>query len=191
MAVITGRVEERAWHTVPYLEMVFFLVSEAFMFGSLFWTYYYLRGKGPAWPPEGVELGMLLASVNTVILLTSSATMSWAARAIRQGNQVGLVTGLLATMLLGTTFLAITGWEWSHASFRPWSHAYGSIFFTLTGFHGAHVLGGVVLLLALLARALRRRFSPGRYLAVEVGGLYWHFVDLVWLGVFTTIFLIR
>lgn len=186
------RVAVRPWQTTLYLGMVLFLISESFLFGSLFWTYYYLKGRlEPLWPPEGVHLAIGLASINTAILLSSSVAIQWAISSIRRGSQRGLVLGLLATILLGATFLIITGWEWTHLPFRPWSHAYGSIFYTLTGFHAAHVLGGLFILLALLVRALRGRFSRERYLAVEVGGLYWHFVDAVWLGVFSTIFLIR
>lgn len=183
---------ERPWQTNVYLGMVLFLFSEAFLFGALFWTYYYLRGRLlPDWPPEGVHLGMALVSVNTAILLSSSATMHWATTAIRRGSRAGLVAGLAATFLLGATFLGITYWEWTQATFRPWSHAYGSVFFTLTGFHGAHVLGGLLILAVLLFRGLKGRFSQERHLAVEVGGLYWHFVDAVWIGVFTTLFVIR
>ncbi len=191
MQAVRAAVPEKPWQTAVYLGMVLFLISEAFLFGSLFWTYYYLRDNTPEWPPAGVDLNTALVSANTAILLSSSAAMLWATRAIRQGSGAGLVAGLVATLLLGTTFLFISGWEWSHQEFRPWDHAYGSIFYTLTGFHGAHVLGGLLILLVLLIRALRRRFSRERYLAVEVGGLYWHFVDFIWIFVFTSIFVIR
>ncbi len=117
--------------------------------------------------------------------------MQWAIVAIRRGSRSGLMAGLIATMLLGITFLVITGWEWAIVPFRPWSHAYGSIFYTLTGFHALHVLIGILIMFVLLLRARRRRFSAERHLAVEVGGLYWHFVDLVWLIVFTSIYLIQ
>ncbi len=183
---------ERTGLANVYFGMVLFILSECFLFGSLFWAYYYLRGRIlPAWPPEGVDLNMVLASVNTVLLLSSSATMHYGTLAIKRGNRAGLVAGLVATMLLGVTFLGITGWEWMHETFRPWSHSYGSVFYTLTGFHGAHVLMGLLIMAMLLIRAMRGRFSSQRHLAVEVGGLYWHFVDAVWIGVFTTLFIIR
>lgn len=182
---------ERPPQTTLYLGMLLFIVSEVFLFGSLFWAYYYLRDNTPVWPPEGVQLEMALVSLNTAFLLSSSATMHWATLAIRRGDQRGLLLGLLATLLLGSLFLGISGWEWANQDFQPWDHAYGSIFYSLTGFHGAHVLGGLLILAALLMRTLRGRFSAQRHLAVEVGGLYWHFVDLVWVFVFTTIFIIR
>jgi heme/copper-type cytochrome/quinol oxidase subunit 3 len=173
------------------LGMVFFLISEAFLFGSLFWTYYYLRAKTAQWPPAGVTLDSNLAYVNTAILLSSSLVIWWAGRSIRRGGQRGLTAGLIAVMCLGIAFLGITGYEWSHETFRPWTHAYGSIFYTMTGFHALHVLAGVFLMLSLLARTLRGRFSAQKYLAVEVGSLYWHFVDFIWLIVFTTLFIVR
>jgi cytochrome c oxidase subunit III len=174
-----------------YLGMVFFLISEAFLFGSLFWTYYYLRAQNPVWPPAGVQLDFNLAVVNTVVLLASSGTIWWSGRAIRKGNNRGLALGLSITLLLAITFLGITIFEWTYEDFRPWTSAYGSIFYTLTGFHALHVFGGVMIMLALLARTLKRRFSSRNLQAVEVGSLYWHFVDFIWLLVFTTLFIVR
>ena len=174
-----------------YFGMVLFLISEAFLFGSLFWTYYYLRATTAVWPPAGVTPDLGLASVNTFLLLSSSAVIWWAGRAIRQGNQKGLVTGLVVTMALGLIFLGITIFEWTHESFRPWTHAYGSIFYTLTGFHALHVLAGLVLMLTLLTRSLKGRFSAANFKAVEVGSLYWHFVDFIWIIVFTTLFIVK
>ncbi|MBI2847328.1 MAG: heme-copper oxidase subunit III [Chloroflexi bacterium] len=188
----TAVFKERPWQAGIYLGMFLFIISEAFLFSSLFWTYYYLRGQSlPTWPPEGVHLNIVMASINTAILLASSGAMHWGIQRIRRGSVSGLAIGLISTFALGAAFLGITVWEWTHATFRPWTHAYGSTFFTLTGFHAVHVLGGLFVLLALLARTLRGRISQEHYLAVEVGGLYWHFVDLVWIGVFTTVFIIR
>jgi cytochrome c oxidase subunit I+III len=183
--------KEKAGRSPVYLGMVFFLISEAFLFGSLFWTYYYLRAKSAAWPPAGVTLDSNLAYVNTGILLASSLAVWLAGRSIRHGGQKGLARGLALTICLGMAFLGITGYEWSHETFRPWTQAYGSIFYTLTGFHALHVLAGVLLLLSLLARTLKGRFSAQKYLALEVGSLYWHFVDFIWLIVFTTLFIVH
>jgi cytochrome c oxidase subunit I+III len=171
------------------LGMVLFLASEAFLFGSLFWTYYYLRALTPGWPPHHPEGA--LAVLNTVFLLAGSLAVWLGERAIRQGNEKGLLRCLLATAVLGAVFLGITGWEWTHQAFRPWTDAYGSTYYTLTGFHALHVFGGVVLMLALAARTARRRFSTGSSLAVNVGALYWHFVDFIWVLVFITVFIIR
>jgi heme/copper-type cytochrome/quinol oxidase subunit 3 len=174
-----------------YFGMVLFLISEAFLFGSLFWTYYYLRATTAVWPPAGVNPDLGLAGINTFLLLSSSAVIWWAGRAIRQGNQKALATGLVVTMALGLIFLGITIFEWTHESFRPWTHAYGSIFYTLTGFHALHVFAGIVLMLTLLTRSLKGRFSATNFKAVEVGSLYWHFVDFIWIIVFTTLFIVK
>jgi cytochrome c oxidase subunit 3 len=186
---VSGFRQERALPSPMRLGMVLFLASESFLFGSLFWTYYYLRALTPGWPPQHPEA--ILAAVNTFFLLSSSGTIWAGIRAIRRGNEKGLFVGLLITLLLGSTFLGITAWEWTHEVFRPWTNAYGSIFYTLTGFHALHVFGGVMLMLALLTRTARHRFSASNYLAVEMGSLYWHFVDFIWILVFATIFIIR
>lgn len=182
---------ERALPSPMKLGMVLFLISEAFLFGSLFATYYYLRATSPVWPPAGVRLDTILAFINTMILLSSSGAMWWAVRAIRKDSEKGLAIGLALTISLAIAFLGITIFEWTHETFRPWTSAYGSTFYTLTGFHALHVFGGILLMLSLLGRTLRHRFSSRRFLAVEVGSLYWHFVDLIWIFVFSTIFIIR
>ena len=174
-----------------YFGMVMFLISEAFLFGSLFWTYYYLRATTPVWPPAGVKPDLMLASINTILLLSSSAVIWWAVRSIRQGNQKALAASLMITMALGTIFLGITIFEWIQAPFRPWTHAYGSIFYTLTGFHALHVFCGILLMAALLTRTLKGRFSATNFKAVEIGSLYWHFVDLIWILVFVTVFIVK
>jgi len=186
--VKTMKVE--AGRSPAFLGMVLFLVSEFFLFGSLFWTYYYLRAKTAVWPPAGVVLDNNLAYVNTAILLSSSVFVWWAGRAVRSGRLKGLAAGLSIAICLGLAFLAITGYEWTHETFRPWTQAYGSIFYTLTGFHALHVFGGVLLLSSLLTRSLRGRFSASRFQAVEIGSLYWHYVDFIWLLVFSTLFII-
>ena len=169
--------------------IILFIISEAFLFGSLFWTYYYLRAWTPGWPPEHPD--PVLASINTVVLLPSSYYISRAVSAIQRGNTKGLATWLVVTLSAGVIFLGITVFEWTHESFVPSTNAYGSIFFTLTGFHALHVFGGVLLMAALLNRTLKQRFSAERHVGVEIGSYYWHFVDLVWVFVFATIFIIR
>ena len=174
-----------------YFGMVMFLISEAFLFGSLFWTYYYLRATTPVWPPAGVQPDIILASINTLLLLSSSGVIWWAVRSIRQGNRKALAAGLIITMVLGTIFLGITIFEWMQAPFRPWTNAYGSTFYTLTGFHALHVFCGILLMATLLTRTLKKRFSADNFKAVEIGSLYWHFVDLIWIIVFITLFIVK
>lgn len=184
-----AEMEERPGMARLQVGMLLFLLSETFLFGNLFFTYYYLRAKTPVWPPQGVVLELPLIAVNTVILLTSSVTMQLAVNSSQRRDRRGLVRALVATTVLGAIFLTIKGWEWMHVDFQPWSHAYGSIFFTLTGFHGLHVLAGMILLVALTIRTLRvPTVIP---LHAEVGGLYWHFVDFIWIFVFSSIYFIR
>jgi heme/copper-type cytochrome/quinol oxidase subunit 3 len=171
--------------------MVVFLASEVFLFGSLFFTYYYLKINNPVWPPAGVHLDRALAITNTAILLCSSVAVYLASRLVRKGNIAGLATALLSTAFMGAAFLGITIWEWTHETFLPWTSAYGSIFYTLTGFHALHVLGGVLLMLALSVRSWRGRYSATNHTAIEVDSLYWHYVDFIWILVFSTLFLIR
>ena len=182
---------ERTARSPMFLGMIFFLISEAFLFGSLFWTYYYLRAENPVWPPAGVHLDLPLASINTFILLVSSLTIWLAGEAIQKVRRNGLALGLAATIILGATFLAITIFEWTQESFRPWTSAYGSVFYTLTGFHALHVFGGVVLLLSLLTRTLKGRITPANFSPIGIGSLYWHYVDFIWIIVFTTLFIVR
>jgi cytochrome c oxidase subunit 3 len=173
------------------LGMILFLISEAFLFGALFTVYFYLRAETAVWPPAGVKPDITLAVINTIILLASSAVMQWAVFAIKKDNKRGLTFSLALTAILGLAFLGITFYEWGHEPFTPSSSAYGSIFFTMTGFHALHIFGGLLIMAALLIRNLKNKFSSGKYLAVEVGSLYWHYVDFIWLLVFTTLFIIR
>jgi cytochrome c oxidase subunit 3 len=174
-----------------YLGMIFFLVSELFLFGSLFWTYFYLRVETAVWPPAGIKPDTILAGVNTLFLLAGSGVIMWAVNGLRKGKEGRLAIGLGVTALLGIVFLGITGWEWAHEAFKPWTHAYGSIFFTLTGFHALHVLGGVVFMLILFGQTLRHKYSLTDYTPVEIGSLYWHFIDFIWVMVFISIFIIK
>jgi cytochrome c oxidase subunit III len=182
---------ERTARSPVFLGMIFFLISEAFLFGSLFWAYYYLRAENPVWPPAGVQLDLPLAIINTFILLVSSLTIWLAGEAIQKGRRNGLTLGLAATIILGAAFLAITIFEWTQESFRPWTSAYGSVFYTLTGFHALHVFGGIVLLLSLLTRTLKGHITPANFSPIGIGSLYWHYVDFIWIIVFTTLFIVR
>jgi cytochrome c oxidase subunit III len=173
------------------LGIILFLISESFLFGALFWTYFYLRGGSPVWPPQGIHLGMIVPGINTFLLISSSAAIWFAVRAIQKGSRKGLTLGLTITLLLGAVFLGLTVFDWINQTFRPWTNAYGSIYFTLTGFHALHVLLGLVLIGALLIRNSTKEFSRDNLLPVELGSYYWHFVDVVWILVFTSIFILQ
>lgn len=170
--------------------MLLFMLTEAALFAYLIASYFYLRNALPVWPPEGIPMPELrLAAVNTGILLASSVPMHWALTGIRAGKRRRLQVGLLAGFLLGVTFLGIQAFEYGHQTFTPSTHAYGSAFFTITGFHGLHVLVGLGMNLYAQARAARGHFDAEDHTGLENCVLYWHFVDLVWIAVFSSLYL--
>jgi cytochrome c oxidase subunit 3 len=173
------------------LGMLLFIISEVMVFGAFFTAYFFIRVvNGVDWPAEGTELPKLIAGVNTAILLSSSLTLHWALESVKHGNRLGLQAGITATFLLGATFLAIQINEYVHVGFAPQDHAQGTIFYGLTGLHGAHVFIGLVLLAMVTLRAYRGHFSPQDHRGVEVPGIYWHFVDVMWVVVYATIYLL-
>ena len=177
------------------LGILLFIVSEVMLFGAFFASYFFLRvvaGEGEPWPPNGFELPVAVAGVNTAILVSSSVTVHWALESVRRDQRRGLLLGLAATWLLGFTFLFIQINEYVHIGFSARDGAFGSIFYGLTGLHGAHVFVGLLLLSFANIRAWRGHFGPKAkdHLGVEVPGIYWHFVDGMWIIVFTTIYIL-
>ena len=176
------------------LGILLFIVSEVMLFGAFFASYFFLRvvsNEGP-WPPEGFELPIAVAGVNTAILVSSSFTMHWALESVKRDNRAGLIMGLATTFLLGATFLFIQLNEYIHIGFSIRDDAFGSIFYGLTGLHGAHVTVGLILLAFANIRAWRGHFGPTAkdHLGVEVPGIYWHFVDVMWIIVFTAVYIL-
>jgi len=177
--------------SIGWWGMVFFIASEALFFAYLIAAYLYLRANSATWPPNGLpRLELLFPAINSVILIGSSLPVHWARSAIERGNRSTLNRGIILTLVMGAVFLAGQGWEYSRAGFSPSDGAYGSTFFTLTGFHGAHVLAGLVFLLVVLVMSLRGRFSPERHFGVEAATMYWHFVDAVWIALFGVLYLL-
>jgi cytochrome c oxidase subunit 3 len=159
------------------------------LFGAFFTAYFFIRVVNKAeWPAEGTELPVIVALINTAILVSSSLTMHWALVSARNENRFGLRAGLATTFLLGVTFLTIQINEYIHIGFAPSDTAQGTIFYGLTGLHGAHVFVGLTLLLMATVRAFRGHFSAKEHRGVEVPGIYWHFVDVMWVVVFFTIY---
>jgi cytochrome c oxidase subunit III len=174
------------------LGMFLFIASEVMLFGSFFTAYFFVRvvNSAPEWPPPPFELPVYIAGVNTAILLTSSATMHWALQSIKRGNRAGLQAGLVLTFLMGLVFLLTQAREYSRVGFTPHDGAFGSVFFSLTGLHGAHVFVGLTLLAFATVRAFRGHFSPEAHHGVEIPGIYWHFVDVMWIVVYSTVYLL-
>jgi len=174
------------------LGMLLFIISEVMVFGAFFTAYFFIRVvvEDSAWPAEGMHLPAGIAGVNTAVLVSSSLTMHWALESIKHGNKRGLQVGLFCTLLLGGTFLCIQINEYVHVGFAPGDHAQGTIFYGLTGLHGIHVFIGLTLLLFATIRAFRGHFSPEQHRGVEVPGIYWHFVDVMWIVVYATIYIL-
>jgi len=176
------------------LGILLFILSEVMLFGAFFAMYFFLRvvADPASWPPEGIELPVLIAGINTCVLVSSSFTIHYALEAIKHNNHRGLKLGLTLTWLLGATFLFIQINEYIHIGFTPRDGAFGSIFFSLTGLHGAHVFVGLLLLTFANIRAYRGHFGPEQkdHLGVEVPGIYWHFVDIMWIIVFLAVYII-
>jgi cytochrome c oxidase subunit III len=176
------------------LGILLFIVSEIMLFGAFFASYFFIRvvaNQGP-WPPEPYELPVAVAGVNTAILISSSFTIHLALEGAKGGNRRAMQTGLTATWLLGATFLFIQLNEYVHIGFSARDGAFGSIFYGLTGLHGAHVFVGLLLLTFANVRAYKGHFGPAAkdHLGVEVPGIYWHFVDVMWIIVFVTVYIL-
>jgi cytochrome c oxidase subunit 3 len=174
------------------LGMLLFIISEVMVFGAFFTAYFFIRiVSGDDWfPIKGHELPKVVAGFNTAILVSSSFTMHWALEGAKRDNRRALQAGILTTFLLGATFLFVQINEYVHIGFAPSDFAQGSVFYGLTGLHGAHVFIGLTLLMFTTIRAFRGHFNPNAYLGVEVPGIYWHFVDVMWLVVYFTVYIL-
>jgi cytochrome c oxidase subunit 3 len=180
---------------IALLGMLLFIASEVMFFGGLFATYFNARASvagdwGP--PPSAPELEILpIALPITIILVSSSFTMQFAVWAIRRGDQRKLRLWIGITLALGVAFLLGQLYDYTTLGFGIGDGIFGTTFYTLTGFHGAHVFGGTVGLTIMLARAMRGQFSARNHVAVEAVSIYWHFVDVVWIALFTTLYFLR
>ncbi|MFQ5881887.1 MAG: heme-copper oxidase subunit III [Candidatus Methylomirabilales bacterium] len=180
------------------LGMWIFLAGDAMSFGALLAGYGVLRYGSVDWPVPATILGIGLTAFMTFLLICSSVTMVLALAAIQRGDQAGLKKFLALTILGGLTFLGMQAYEWTHLiheglglTANKWGASlFGTTFFVVTGFHGAHVTGGVIYLSCYLIQALLGRLAPGAANRIEIAALYWHFVDLVWILVFTFVYLL-
>lgn len=169
--------------------VIVWLASELMFFAGLFAAWFTLRGENDPWPPEGVELEVGRTAAATAVLIASSFTMHLAVGAARGDDRRGAVRWLAVTGLLGAIFLANTVAEWATDDFGIDSHAYGSIFYLLTGFHALHVLGGILLMGAIAGAVAGRSRAPAAA-TVDVAAAYWHFVDVVWVALYLSVYLI-
>ena len=170
--------------------VVVWLASELMFFAGLFAAWFTLRSINDPWPPDGVELATARTAAATVVLVLSSGTMHLAVEAARHDDRRRAIRWLAATALLGLVFLSNQAWEYAEAPFQIDDHAYGSVFYLMTGFHGLHVIGGLIFMGAVAAAVAGRSRAPVRS-TVEVCSYYWHFVDVVWVAMFTTVYVLR
>jgi len=179
------------------LGMMLFIASEVMFFAALFAAYFNTKATLPIFPPEGTEfldpIGLPLFV--TILLVTSSFTMQWATNRIRKGDRTGLNRAIAVTLILGVIFLFLQLYDYytliTVDDFGIDSGIYGTLFYVMTGFHGIHVLGGVVGLAVILSRGLQGQFTKKHHVAVEAVHYYWHFVDVVWVFLFLTIYVIK
>jgi cytochrome c oxidase subunit III len=187
--------------------MIMFIASEVMFFVAWFWAFFdaslfsdeaiqasRVALTGGVWPPTGTKIfdPWHLPLVNTLILLTSGTTVTWAHHALLNNDRQGLKWGLIATVALGALFTTVQAYEYAHAQFafsrEGEGNIYGSTFFMATGFHGFHVLVGTIFLLVCLFRAMRGHFTPQQHFGFEAAAWYWHFVDVVWLFLFSCVY---
>ena len=174
--------------------MTLFIASEVMFFVAFFWAFFnaslFPRVDPVMWPPEGVETFPTFGVpfMNTLILLLSGCTVTWAHHALREGNQQGLIAGLALTIVLGLTFTGFQAYEYAVAAFGFADGIYSSTFYMATGFHGFHVIVGTTFLIVCFFRARRGHFKPDHHFGFEAAAWYWHFVDVVWLFLFCVIY---
>jgi heme/copper-type cytochrome/quinol oxidase subunit 3 len=171
--------------------MIFTVMTESSLFAYLLFSYYYLavQPHAPGAFPEDGPPPLGIASLNTAILLTSSVAVGWAQLGIEHNSKWRLVAGLGTGAVLGIAFLTIQWFEWAGRLFSLSSTPYSSLYYVITGFHMAHVVAGVLMLLALTLWSGRGYFNSRRFAHIHIGALYWHFVDAVWIAVFFTFYI--
>ena len=184
----------------PILGMILFICSEVMFFSGLFAAYFSVRGSSPQWPPItdnavlnerfNLHAEPWFAAVLTIILIASSVTCQYGVWAIQRDDRRGFIRNIGVTLILGIVFLIGQAYDYSTLGFGISDTPFGTTFYTLTGFHGAHVFGGAVMLSVVLYRGLAGQFSARHHDAVEATSLYWHFVDVVWIALFSTLYIL-
>jgi cytochrome c oxidase subunit 3 len=174
------------------LGVILFVASECIFFAALFGAYFTVRAQATVWPPKGIEgLEVPLPAIATAMLILSSVTMQFAIWAIRRGDRRTMMRFLKLTLLLGGVFLGMQAYDYSQLGFSIHDTVYGTTFFTMTGFHGAHVAGGLVFIYLMLSRGWQGQLTSENHTALEGCAIYWHFVDIVWVGLFSTLYLLK
>ncbi len=187
---VVSAYHENLLRSPVFLGMVMFIGSEIMLFGSFFTAFFYVRFSHTHYPFGDFEIPKSSTGINTAILVASSFTMHWALVSAKHARRLGLILGLALTLVMGLTFLGLQMREYHSLGFVPSDGAFPSTFFALTGLHGMHVFVGATLLTIAFIRSCRGHYSPDAHLGLEVTGLYWHFVDVVWIFLYTVVYLL-
>jgi cytochrome c oxidase subunit 3 len=191
MAQVSTTAAERPGAPPILFGTMLFLASELLFFGGLFGAYFALRAQTSPWPPAVVELETSLAAVATALLVLSSVTFHAGLVAARRERIGGLRVWIVITLVLGAVFLGMQVYDYSRLPFEVSTDAYGTMYYAMTGLHGLHVLAGLVLMLVVLVRIAQGAYRARRTDGLHAVGYYWHFVDVVWIALFATLFLVR
>jgi cytochrome c oxidase subunit 3 len=198
MADATAALERSRPHGHPVAErpqllavgVIIWLGSEFMFFSGLFAAFFTIRSAAVHWPPPGTKLDTIQAGIFSIVLLASSPTMQFGVWAQEKGDYKKAKAWILTSLLLGAAFLGNQAYEWKTLGFSPKNHSYQSLFFIMSGLHGLHVLLGLVAMVALLGRLAGGKNDPGETAVYQGVSYYWHFVDIMWIGLFSALFLL-
>jgi cytochrome c oxidase subunit 3 len=172
--------------------LITFLASESLMFGGFFATYLFFKGTTAVWPPEGTEVELFIPAINTIILVSSSFVIHFGDMAIKRNSVGWMRFWYFITAIMGAVFLAGQIYEYMNLGYGLTTNVFSNCFYLMTGFHGLHVFIGLLLILGVLWRSFRRgHYSATKHTGIEMAEIYWHFVDIIWIILFTLVYLLN
>lgn len=171
--------------------LITFLLSESLMFGGFFATYLFFRGRADVWPPEATEVELLLPTINTIILVSSSFVIHFGDKAIKNNDVKGMRRWYSITAIMGAVFLIGQVVEYLTLGYGMTTNVFSNCFYLMTGFHGLHVFVGLLLILGVLWRSRRPgHYSATKHVGIEMAEIYWHFVDIIWIVLFSLLYIL-
>ncbi|UKO98928.1 cytochrome c oxidase subunit 3 [Nostoc sp. UHCC 0870] len=191
MTVVTAHEDHEAHPDLRVAGLLTFLASESLMFGGFFATYLFFGGTTDVWPPEGTEVELFVPAINTAILVSSSFVIHFGDMAIKKNNVWGMRFWYFLTAIMGAAFLAGQVYEYQNLGYGLTTNVFANCFYIMTGFHGLHVFIGLLLILGVLWRSRRSgHYSASKHTGIEMAEMYWHFVDIIWIVLFTLVYII-
>ncbi|MEJ1930324.1 heme-copper oxidase subunit III [Nostoc sp. NIES-2111] len=192
MTIATAHEGHEAHPDLRVWGLLTFLISESLMFGGFFATYLFFRGTTEVWPPEGTEVELFVPTINTIILVSSSFVIHFGDMAIKKGNVWGMRFWYIVTAIMGAVFLAGQVYEYQNLGYGLTTNVFANCFYIMTGFHGLHVFIGLLLILGVLWRSRRPgHYSATKHIGIEMAEIYWHFVDIIWIILFTLVYILN